>query len=136
MWPAKNSNIIEKYDRKLEFEVSKIYEKFGTTILSSNWVSEVFNEKTIALGGIKFLIEISKCENCINYLGVNPILRKLKKIHVISGFCNFYNEGIKKPEISVCSFFEPTGIQKNIILINLKEKMGINNPFSEINEEY
>lgn len=131
MWPIKNNNNVNNKDR-LEIEILKIYEKFGTTILSSNWINEVFGEKTIALGASDLLINIAKCENCINYIGVNPILKKIKNIYVISGFCNFFNEGIKKPEVAICSFFDPKNIYKDIILLKLKEKFNIN----FFNEEY
>lgn len=127
MWPNKSKdNCIT--NETIENEVMKIYNKFGTTILST-WLNEIFDEKILALGGIEILLKISKCENCASYIGVNPIIKKMKKIYVISGFCSFYNSGIKKPEeTTVCGFFDPNLIYKQIILMNIEEKIRNNKP--------
>lgn len=122
MWPSRNKDNICNVNEIIENEVMKIYQKFGTSILSS-WLNEIFDEKKLVLGGIDVLLKVSKCENCINYIGVNPIIKKMKKISVISGFCSFYNSGIKKPEETVCGFFDPNLIYKQIILMNLEEKI-------------
>ena len=111
MWPGNNK---EKSNKEFETELSKVFEKFGTIILT-NWLSNIFDRETIINIGVDYLIEIGNCENCNNYVGIDPIKRKMKKVLVLSGFCNERQDRVRYPSQSVCGSFDPKNIFKKII---------------------
>ena len=119
MWPEKIKN------KNVDGEIEKLVNRFGTAIFS-DWVDRVFDNETLEKAGADYLLSIGNCEHCRNYTGVNPVLKKVFNISVISGFCEFYKEGIRNPTESVCSFFDPSKIDKMLILIKLEEKHKLN----------
>lgn len=126
MWPSQNKIRNIKTDQFFEDEISKLFNRFGTIILN-DWINETFNEKTISIAGVDLILKIAKCENCKSYIGLNPITKKIKRISVLSGFCKFFDSGIKRPEDKICRNFDPKQIYKEIILDRLEETYGIKN---------
>lgn len=121
MFPGIKIEQIKKEKQELDHQllsiITDIRDYFGDD-LKCNSMTQLFTNSCLLQIGTSLLKEYGHCEYCKNYLGPNPIHRKMYDIFVINGYCREVTKTVKPNDR--CSFIDLNSFWLQIV----KKKVG------------